>query len=254
MIAPGCVGGDSPGRYTWDGYAKPCSPPEPRFECQPPSQLLGYQIEYDVQTEAGPTFVPPGREEWIERAALGVLAHSNAVIGHEQLDIIVRRRENVPRFDLDGAGSAVGKGVNHAVKEQVGQHLPIGAGIAVHENAGGNIDAERDVGFSQDRAQAGNNVVGRFAQIELSAVRVTAIDGYLFEGLHELAGALKVGNELIGGIAVDFQELTKSRSPQRSGRNLVGKILAAPGEARSNGQADPDWIVDFMCHAGHQAP
>ena len=43
----------------------------------------------------------------------------------------------------DVAVAAVREGVDDAVEEQVGQHLAVGARIAVHHDAGRHVDGQR---------------------------------------------------------------------------------------------------------------
>src|SRR5262249_32416098 len=117
------------GRNAGEGDAKPCTPAEPRFEGQSAAELLGHQIEGDVQAEAGSALAAASGEERVERATLDLLAHAHAVVGHEDIHVIA----DLPRLDDDAAGAAVRKGMDDAVEKQVGQDLAIGARIAVHD-------------------------------------------------------------------------------------------------------------------------
>ena len=107
-------------------------------------------------------------------------------------------------------------------------------------DAGRHVDGERDLRLLEHRAQAGDDLVGRFPQVELAPVGVAAIDGDLLERLHQLAGTLQVGHQLIGGVAAAFEELVEPRTPQRPGIDLPGEIVAPAGEARRHREADAD--------------
>src|SRR5262245_37171129 len=113
--------GRIPGRDPWDGDAEAGAPAEPRFERHAATQLLGDEVEDDVQAEPGAALVAAGGEEGIEGATLGLLAHADAVVGDEDVDVVA----HLPRLDDDAAGAAIGKGVDHAIEEQIGEHLPV---------------------------------------------------------------------------------------------------------------------------------
>src|SRR5262249_22991342 len=215
------------GRYAGKSDAKARAPTQPRLEAQAAAQLLRYEIVDDVETKPGSALVSPGRKEGIERAALGLLGHSDAVIGDEELHVIA----DLTGLDQDAAGATVGKGVDHAVEKQVGQYLSVGARITVHDDARGDIDGKRNLGFFQDRAQARNNVIRRFAQIELPAIGMAAIDCNLLERLHQLAGALKIADQLVGRVPAGNKELVEPRAAHRARIHLAGKIIAAARKA-----------------------
>src|SRR5262245_51992493 len=70
-----------PRRDAWNGDAEPGAPAEPRLERHAAAELLGDQVEDDVEAEPGAALVPAGCEERVERAPLDVVAHADAVIG-----------------------------------------------------------------------------------------------------------------------------------------------------------------------------
>jgi hypothetical protein len=56
--------------------------------------------------------------------------------------------------------------MRHRIEEQVGQHLPVGAGIADHRQIGLALDLQREVFLSQTRSQAQNDLFRQVTQIE----------------------------------------------------------------------------------------
>ena len=76
-----------------------------------------------------------------------------------------------PRRQPHGAGRARPERRARRVEDKVGQHLAVGPGIAVHDDARRDVDRERDRRSLQRRAQAGDDLLGRFAQIERRGVR-----------------------------------------------------------------------------------
>src|SRR5262249_57781450 len=94
---------------------------------------------------------------------------------------------------------------------------------------------------------------GRFAEGELAAVGVAAVDRDLLERLHQLARALQVGHQLVGGVAPALEEFLEPRAPQRSRGDLLGEIIAAAREARRHREADADRIVDLLRAPGEPA-
>lgn len=114
-----------------------------------------------MKPESRTTFIAPGGKEWVKGLALHVRGHAGPVIGEDDLDVVGPAR---PRRDRDRAGAAVGKGVVGGVEEEVGQDLTVGAGIAVQQQPLGHVDLERDRRALQDRTQAGDDLVGGFAE------------------------------------------------------------------------------------------
>ena len=119
-------------------------------------------------------------------------------------------------LDADRAVAAVREGVGDRVQEQVGQHLAVGARIAVHHEAFRHRrPTGRRADFFKRRPQARDDLLGRLAQVELAALGVAAVDRDLLERLDQLAGALQVGDELLGGLAAAGDELVEPRAAQR---------------------------------------
>ena len=103
------------------------------------------------------------------------------------------------------------------VEKQIGQNLPIGAGVAVDDNAG-HVHRQRDRCLLQNRPQAGDDLLGRLAQIEWPALGVRAVHRDLLEGLDQFAGAMQVRHQLMGGVTRSPDEFLELRPAQR----LVG--------------------------------
>src|SRR5689334_9187256 len=95
-----------------------------------------------MQAEPGAALIAPRGEERIERAAPDVETHADAVVRKQDLDIVA---VIFPHLDLDGAGPAVRKGVRDGIEEQVGKHLPVWPGIAVHCQTRLALDVEREI-------------------------------------------------------------------------------------------------------------
>src|SRR3984893_15328864 len=99
------------------------------IEIEPAAEAIGYDTVDDMQAEPGAALVAARGEERVEGAAPDVEAHADAVVGKQDLDIVLA---GLPHLDVDRAGLAVRKGMRHRIEEQVGQHLSVGPGIAVH--------------------------------------------------------------------------------------------------------------------------
>src|SRR6202011_1407885 len=106
------------------------------------AEAVGDGAVDDVKPEPGAALIAPRGEERIERAAADVEAHADAVVGKQDLDIV---RAGLAYLDVDRAWLAVRKRMRHRVEEQVGKHLSVGAGIAVHRQVGLAIDVEREI-------------------------------------------------------------------------------------------------------------
>ena len=122
----------------------------------------------------------------------GVLSGDEMVL-LPQLEIVCAARFG---GDGNGAGSPVGEGVVGRVEEKIGEDLPVGTGIAVHDQPFRNFDRHADRGLFQHRPQAGDDLVGGFLQIELPPLGMRAVDRDLFERLDQIASAVQVCHQL----------------------------------------------------------
>ena len=57
--------------------------------------------------------------------------------------------------------------MRHRIEEQIGEHLSVRAGIAVHGEVGLAIDVERQIVFAQARPQAHHHLLGEVAEVEV---------------------------------------------------------------------------------------
>ena len=146
-----------------------------------------------MQAKPGAALVAPRGEERIEGAAADVEAHAAAIVGKDDLDIVLA---GFAHLDVDRAGLAVRERMRHRIEEQVGEHLSIGAGIAVHHQIGLALDIERQVVLAQARPQAHHHLLGEIAEIEAALIRIVAVGGDLLERLNQFGGAVEVGDEL----------------------------------------------------------
>ena len=129
---------------------------------RPPSRLVTIDVD-DVQAEPGAALVAAGGEERIEGAAADVERHAAAIVGKDDLDIVLA---GLPHLDIDRAGLAVRESVRHRIEEQIGQHLPVGPGIGVHDQIGLAVDVERQMVLAQSRPQAHHHLLGQIAEVE----------------------------------------------------------------------------------------
>ena len=78
-----------------------------------------------------------GGEKRIENVTLNVLRDAAAVIRERDLDLL---RAEAARLDQHVSVSPIGEAVSDGVEDEVGQHLPVGARVAVHGDVGGHIE------------------------------------------------------------------------------------------------------------------
>ena len=91
--------------------------------------------------------------------------------------------------------------------------------------------------------QAGDDLFGRFAQVECAPVGVAAVDGDLLEGLDQLGGAVEVGDQLLGRFAAAGDEFVEPRAPQRPLADLGREIVAAARKARATVRLMPTGLL-----------
>src|SRR6478609_1714498 len=102
-------------------------------EVEPTAQPVGHDTVDDVQAEPGAALIAARGEERVEGAAPDVEAHAAAIVGKQDLDVILAE---LARLDMDRAWPAARKGVRDRIEEQVGEDLSIGPGIGVHHEIG----------------------------------------------------------------------------------------------------------------------
>ena len=94
-----------------------------------------------MQAKAG-TSIATRRKEWIERLTPDIEAHAAAIVAKENFDVVGSRR---PHPDVDGAALSIGKRMPDRVEEEIGQHLAVRSGIAVHRQIGLAFDVEGQI-------------------------------------------------------------------------------------------------------------
>jgi len=67
--------------------------------------------------------------------------------------------------------------VRDSIEKQIGQHLAIRPGIAVHDEIGLAFDVERQIVLPQARPQAHHHLLGQVGQIEAALIGVVAVGG-----------------------------------------------------------------------------
>ena len=132
--------------WEYDPYVSPL----PGFAAQAKlsAQTVRHHAVDDMQAEAGAALVAAGGKERIKRLPPDVRAHAAAVVAKDDLDIIVAA---CPRLDGNISLPAVRKCMRDRVEEKVGQHLPVGAGIAADRKALLALDVQRHAVLRQSR-------------------------------------------------------------------------------------------------------
>src|SRR6266436_6131668 len=100
-------------------------------------KLLRHEIVDDVEAETDTALGTSGGEERIKHVTLDFFRNAAAVIRESDLDLF---RAEATRLDQHVSARPVGEGVSDGVEDQVGQHLPVGAGEAVHDDVGGHLN------------------------------------------------------------------------------------------------------------------
>ena len=162
-----------------------------------------------MQAEPGAALIPPRGEERIERAPAHVERHAAAIVGEDDLDIVLA---GLPHLDIDRAGLAVRKGMRHRIEEQIGEHLPVRPGIRVHAEIGLAVDVERQIVLAQARPQAHHHLLGQIAEVEDALIGVIPVGGDLLERRDQLGGAIEIGYQLRGCIAAGLEKFIEARS------------------------------------------
>jgi hypothetical protein len=103
------------------------------------AELLRHEIMDDVQAEPGAALRTSGGEERIEDLTLNFLRNAVAVIRENDLDLF---HAEATRLDQHVSARSVGEAVSDGVEDEVGQHLSVGARVAVEGDVGGYLDCK----------------------------------------------------------------------------------------------------------------
>src|SRR5215204_4264404 len=95
----------------------------------------------DVKSQSRSALAAPGREKWVEGLVADLIGHSDSVVGNDHLNMFGVQGTGL---DGDASSAAVGKGMRHAIKKKVCDHLAIGTGVAVHQKPFSTVDGQGD--------------------------------------------------------------------------------------------------------------
>ena len=177
------------------------------------------------------------------------MRHPAAIVLEQDLHVVVASLLNL---DVDTAGIAVREGVRDRVEEQVGQHLAVGTGKAVHGQVRLAVDRQRQVLLAHPRLQTHHHLLGQVGEIERPLVGVVAVGRDLLERLHQFGRPVEVGDELRRRIATGLEEIVEDRSPQIAALDLGGELRGLALQRRCHREADADRVVDLVRDAGDQ--
>ena len=167
----------------------------------------------DVKAETGTAFRPPRGEEWIEDVSLVFLRNTASVVGEGDFDELGPDTCSLKQHIAD---SSIGKTMGNSIEDQVGQHLPVSARIAVEDDVSGYVERQWMTRLGETRHYAGDDLLGCSFKVEVTAICKTAVDGNLLEGLNELTGTLQIGDQLVGRIAVAVDKFGQGRTAHRT--------------------------------------
>lgn len=183
------------------------------------------------------------------RVEAHVEAHAATIVGDDDLDIVLA---GLAHPDVDDPRTSVREGVRHRIQKQIGQHLPVRPGIAVHGQVGLALDVQRQVLLAQARAQAHHHLLGEVGEVEAALVRIVAVGRDLLERLDQLGCAVEIGDELRGRVAAGVEVIVEGRAAKLAALDLGAEHRRLALQRRGDREADADGIVDLVRDAGDQ--
>src|SRR6202047_797713 len=149
---------------------------------------------------------------------------------------------------MDGPWCAVWKGVCRGIENQVGEHLAVRSGIAVHGEIGLAFDADRQILTSQPEPQSFDNLFGHLAEIKASPIRNVAIGRNLLERLYQVDRLTKIDHDLRCRLPACRNKLSQHRPTHIAARDIDFKSIGLADQCRGDGQAGTDWGVDLVSY------
>ena len=105
-----------------------------------------HNVVDDVKAEASAALRSPGGKERIEDMPLHLVRHSLTVVRNDDLNV-----GRVETASTDQNASAVNaiEAVSNRIEDEIGEHLPVWPGEAVHHDVSRNLYDERTLRFLQ---------------------------------------------------------------------------------------------------------
>src|SRR5262245_9338399 len=187
--------------------------------------MLRHEIVDDVEAEAGVALAAVGGEKRIEDVALHIARDADTVIRKRDLDLLAIE---LARLDQHASRMLAGEAVREGVEDEIGQYLPVGAGVAVQRDLRRYVERDRIAArLRQPRPDTGDDLLGHDLEVEGPPVGMAAIDGHLLERLDQLTRTLKIGYQLVRRVAATLGELVELGAAHVAGRDLLGEGGAA---------------------------
>ncbi len=134
---------------------------------------------------------------------------------------------------------------------QVGEHLAVRSGIAVHGEIWLAFDADHKIS-AQPVPQSLDDLLGHLAEIKASPVRNVAIGRNLLERLYQIDRVIEVDHDLRCRLAARRNEFSQGRPAHAAAGDIGFKSIGLVQESRGDGQAGTDGGVEFVSDARHQ--
>src|SRR5207248_1216430 len=153
---------------------------------------------------------------------------------------------------MDGSSCAVWKGVRRGIENQVGEHLAVRSGIAVHGEIGLAFDADCQILTSQSEPESFNNLSGHLAEIKASAIRNVAIGRNLLERLYQVGRLTKIDHDLRCRLPAYRNKFSQDRPAHIAACDIGFKSIGLVDKCRGYRQAGPDRGVDLVSYSRHE--
>ena len=189
-------------------------------EIEAATQTIDDDAVDDMQAKTGTALMTAGREKRIESLPPHVRTHAATVVGENDFNIV---RAGGAHLDIDRPLPGVRKRMRDRIEKQVGQDLPVGAGIAVHRQIRLALNIQAHAVLRQRRPKANGELLGQIAEVERSQVGIISVCRHLLERLDQFGRPVQADEKLRGCVLHGIDEIVQARALERSKRGLRGK-------------------------------
>lgn len=178
------------------------------------------------------------------------------VLGGNAAAIVAHAQAQPPwggglRLHGDGATAALAKSVGQGVGNQVHQHLPQGAGVAVELQFGRNVFVQCDGLLAQCGAHRQSDFMHHLVQRKTAPLRAGLVHRQLFEAADQLRRALQIALNDLAALLQVLQVFGQGAAGQAAAR-LGGKALLGLHQRGGHGHSVANGRIQLVRHTRYQ--
>ncbi|EEF23016.1 conserved hypothetical protein, partial [Ricinus communis] len=209
----------------------------------------GHDVVADRQPQPAAALAQLGGEERVENARHVFRRDAAAVVAEADLHAAVDWGVGAQPH---AAAAFAGKRVQQGVVDEVGNHLAVRAGIAVHHHGVRHLDFDAVAGGADAVHHGGDHLVRHLRQVECAPLLGGAVHRHLLEAVDQVGRAGQPAHHQLVRLARVVQIAGQRRALQAGAIHLRFQFLGFLQQRAGDQQAVADRRVQLVRDAGHQ--